>query len=142
MSTFAESTRIDAPLGAVWAVLDNIGSIAEWNPGLIGSETITAAANGVRAERRCTISSRHWLEARVLEHEPERLTTFRVVRSNLPFRSADIRFTVEPASEHTVVNVAPTYRLKYGIVGTLLDGAGVRMAYRKAMRSLLTGLKR
>ena len=55
--------------------------------------------------------------------------------------TADIRFTLRPENEGTVVTVSPLYKLKFGVLGELLDRVYVRKSYQKGMESLLAGLK-
>ena len=65
----------------------------------------------------------------------------RIVDTNMPFETADIRFTLSPVGEQTEVSVSPVYQLKYGIFGRVLDQVMVKGQYQKGMKSLLQGLK-
>ena len=133
VTTFTETIEIDAPVATVWATLADIGSITEWNPGLVGSKT-TNDAIGLGATRYCDIDGRQNLNEGVIHFESERAITSRITRSTLPFRSAVIRFTLAAEGEKAIVSVSPDYELKYAFVGHLLDRAFVLAAYRKGMR--------
>lgn len=143
MSSFTERLMIDAPIDEIWAVLDDIGAIADWNPGLLASRR-TNDVIGVGGTRLCELPGGNSLTEEVVErHEPEAIT-FRITDSTLPFRTADIAFTLRGGgggSSATVVTVAPTYVLRYGLVGRLLDLLAVRRSYRRGMRALLRGLE-
>jgi hypothetical protein len=68
----------------------------------------------------------------------------RVVGTNLPFKTIDIRFRLLPDPDTegaTVVSVSPLYELKYGPIGKVMDAVYVRGTYRKGMDALLRGLK-
>jgi len=41
VGTFTRSIRIGRPIDEVWSVLAAIGSIADWNPGVVASRTTT-----------------------------------------------------------------------------------------------------
>jgi len=140
MTTFTETIKIAAPIADVWTILADVGSIADWNPGLIGSHA-TNEITGLGATRFCDIDGRQNLDEEVVLFNPERAITFRIARSTLPFRTADIRFILEPDGETSTVTVSPSYCLKYGLVGHLLDKAFVARAYKQGMRGLLAGLK-
>ena len=140
MTTFSETIEIDAPVHRVWAILADVGAIAEWNPGLIGSKA-TNDLVGLGATRFCDIDGRQNLDEEVVGFEPERGITFRITRSTLPFRSADIAFALRARGQGARVTVSPSYALKYGLAGRLLDRAFVARAYRRGMRGLLAGLK-
>jgi hypothetical protein len=61
--------------------------------------------------------------------------------STLPFKTADIHFTLRSEDATTVVTVAPGYELKFGPLGRLLDAVYVRRDYESGMNDLLKGLK-
>jgi uncharacterized protein YndB with AHSA1/START domain len=143
MSTFTERTTIDATRQEVWAALADIGAIATWNPGLIGSHR-TNGIEGVGGARHCDISTKHSLTEHVVEFEPGTAITFRITDSTLPFKTADIAFTLTDSAQQarTELTVSPTYTLKYGAFGRILNTVAVRRTYRAGMRELLEGLKR
>ena len=143
MSTFIERSTIDAPRHTVWAALADIGAISTWNPGLIGSHR-TNDIEGIGGARHCDISAKHSLTEHVVEFEPTRAITFRITDSTLPFKTADIAFTLTDIAQQacTELTVSPTYTLKYGPLGRILNAVAVRRNYRAGMRDLLEGLKR
>ena len=141
MSSFATSVTINAPQSAVWSTLADIGAIYAWNPGVEASHTTSQLESGLGATRHCDLGGRNYLDEEVVEFEAGQRLTMRIVKTNLPFRHADIRFRLEPAGDATTVTVSPEYQLKYGPVGTLMDLLFVRRTYEKGMRALLRGLK-
>ncbi len=143
MSTFTERTTIDAPRHTVWAALADIGAIASWNPGLIGSHR-TNDIDGVGGARHCDISAKHSLTEHVVEFEPRRRSPSG--SPTRPFRSRPPTSRSPSPTAHsgprTEVTVSPTYTLKYGPLGRILNTVAVRRTYRAGMRELLEGLKR
>lgn len=140
MSEFTESVEINSELTAVWEALADIGTIAEWNPGLVGSKATNDLA-GVGARRHCVINETQSLDEEVVHFDPLRAITFRITRSTMPFKSANIRFTLAPGANGTIVTVSPHYQMKHGFVGKMLDILVVKRMYRKGMQGLLSGLK-
>ena len=141
MSEFEEIIAIEASPEKVWAVLADIGNIYLWNPGVVHSEQTSSGTVGVGSCRRCVLGYKSYLDEEVVVFEPSRQMTIRITDTNLPFKTADIRFTLEPDENKTIVKVSPKYRLKFGLLGRVLDGVMVRNQYRKGMRGLLRGLK-
>ncbi|MGB0909129.1 MAG: SRPBCC family protein [Nitrospirales bacterium] len=141
MSEFTEHITISASQERVWAVLADIGRIADWNPGVKHSQQTSVGDVAEGATRRCELGGKNYLDEEVVLFEPYHRMTIRITDSNLPFKSADIRFTIEPSGAHTIVSVSPDYQLKYGWVGRLLDRLMVRAQYHKGMQGLLQGLK-
>ncbi len=66
----------------------------------------------------------------------------RIRDTNLPFKTADIRFTLRGDEGGTEVEVSPIYDLKFGVFGKVLDTLYVKTSYKKGMEDLLRGLKK
>ena len=141
MATFTTEIRIEARMQDVWEVLANIGDIYAWNPGVRASHLTTDKAEGVGAGRHCDLGGKDYLDETVVEWEPGRKLTMRIKGTNLPFKSADIHFTLRPNGPATIVSVSPNYTLKFGVLGAILDRFYVRRTYLKGMNALLKGLK-
>ena len=142
MSTFSEQIEINATPERVWEVLADTGDIARWNPGVQKSWVTSNTAEGVGASRRCELDGRNYLLEDVVEWNPQRSLPMHVTETNMPFKRADIRFTLEERGPSTVVTVSPEYMLKFGVLGAVLDCLFVRRTYTKGMQALLAGLKR
>lgn len=141
MSSFTTEIKIDASLEGVWGVLADIGSIERWNPGVISSHATTGEATGLGACRYCDLGGENYLDEEVVEWEDGERLTMRIVGTNLPFKTADVRFRLHTENGATLVTVSPEYELKYGLLGGLLDALYVRHTYKKGMNALLAGLK-
>ncbi len=141
MGEFEEQVTVSAPPEKVWDVLADIGNIYSWNPGVVHSEQTTPGEVAVGACRRCNLGGKNYLDEEVIEFERPHKLTIRITDTNLPFKTADIRFSLEPHGDGTIVKVSPKYQLKFGWLGKVLDLVMVRSQYRKGMRDLLRGLK-
>jgi len=122
-------------------VLADIGSIYLWNPGVVQSKLTTPGEVSVGACRLCNLGGKNYLDEEVIEFERLHKLTMRINDTNLPFKTAEIRFTVEPQGEKTLIKVSPKYQLKFGWLGSILDMVMVRAQYRKGMQELLRGLR-
>ncbi len=141
MAGFTREIKINAPIKQVWEALGDIGSISRWNPGVVRSHVTTDQATGVGAGRYCDLGGKNYLDEEVVQWEPGKALTMRVIRTNLPFQTADIRFRLQPEHNGTVVTVSPEYTLKFGLAGRILDVLFVRHTYKRGMTALLRGLK-
>ncbi len=141
MAGFTREIKVNAPIEQVWEALDDIGSISRWNPGVVRSHVTTDKTRGVGAGRYCDLGGKNYLDEQVVEWEPGKALTMRVIGTNLPFQTADIRFRLQPEHDATMVTVSPEYTLKCGLAGRILDVLFVRHMYKKGMTALLAGLK-
>jgi uncharacterized protein YndB with AHSA1/START domain len=141
MGSFATETKIEAPITEVWQALGEIGDIYRWNPGVRAWHTTSEQGDGLGATRYCDLGGKNYLDEEVVLWQPNEKLTMRITGTNLPFATADIRFTLHAENGSTVVTVSPLYKLKYGVMGELLDRVYVRKSYQKGMEALLAGLK-
>lgn len=141
MGTFTKQITINASKEKIWNTLGDIGSIHVWNPGVVDSHTTSSGEIGLGSARYCNLGGKNYLEEEVVEWIPGKKMTIRIVGTNLPFAMADIRFKLENRGSTTDVTVSPEYKLKYGVIGKLLDVMMVRTQYGKGMEGLLQGLK-
>lgn len=141
MTQFEESILIEERLERVWPLLFNIGAIADWNPGVQSSHQSSEGPVAIGSQRYCQLNKRDFVEESVVELVPEQRITFDIFHTNLPFKEARIQFSLKESRDGTEVVVSPTYQLKLGILGKLLDKIWVRNQYRAGMRNLLKGLK-
>jgi hypothetical protein len=88
------------------------------------------------------LGGKNYLDEEVVTWRENEAITFRVVGTNMPFDSADIRFTLIPSDNQTVVTCSPLYKLKFGVAGSLLDRLFVERTYKNGMVGLLAGLKK
>lgn len=141
MNSFSRETSISAPVEQVWQALADIGEIYNWNPGVVASKTTSIGIEGLGATRYCDLGGKNYLEEEVVAWQPNEQVTMRITGTNMPFAQAEIRFYLRPENNGTHVTVSPEYKLRYGIIGTILDKLFVEKTYSKGMESLLAGLK-
>jgi uncharacterized protein YndB with AHSA1/START domain len=141
MSEFSTSIGINAPSDRVWAALADIGNIYLWNPGVRASHLTSDEKLGVDTSRFCDLGRGNYLDEMVVKWDAGKALTMRVTGTNLPFKAVDIRFTLEPNGDSTIVTVSPQYTLKFGLLGKIFDRVYVQRSYRNGMENLLAGLK-
>ena len=141
MNSFATDITINAPIEKVWETLADIGTIYKWNPGVIDSYTTSEGEIGLGSTRYCDLGGKNFLDEQVVTFSQNEAITMRITGTNMPFETADIRFTLKEQNKGTHVTVSPEYKLKYGLVGRMLDKAFVARTYEKGMGNLLAGLK-
>ena len=141
MNSFATETTINASVEQVWEALADIGNIHAWNPGVVASHTTSERTEGLGTTRYCDLGGKNYLDEEVVAWSPHEQSTMRIMGTNMPFATADIRFYLKPQNEKTVVTVSPEYKLKFGPIGSLMDRFYVEGTYKKGMDSLLAGLK-
>lgn len=140
--THVSSTlRIEAPVARVWALLADITAFAQWSPGVQRCSLLTEHGTGLGAVRYIDRGGKNFLKEEVVGWEPYQSLTFRVIETNFPLRTSDIRTALEAHGDATIVTIEARYALKYGVLGVVLDALLVRNAYEQGLRASLAGLK-
>ena len=120
MENFVVTEIVKAPVTEVWKVLSDTGNIYQWNPGVEKSYS-TNDTPGLGTSRHCDLKGKDYLKEDVVKWEENKYLTMRITETNLPFKSADINFTLTGHDDGTLVSVCPVYELKLGLLGKFLN---------------------
>lgn len=146
MSTFTKETRIEAPRTEVWKVLADLGSIEKWHPGVVRSYSTSDEPGGEGATRHCDVKgmggNTAFLEERAFEWREGESFKMDIYETNLPIKGNVVTFTVADDGDATLVKISPDYKLKFGLIGSLMDKLMVRRRFEQGIEEMAAGLKR
>jgi len=146
VSTFTKETRIDAPRAEVWRVLADLASIEKWNPGVVKSYSTSDHPGGEGATRHCDVTGMGgktaFLEERAFDWREGEGFKIDIYETNLPIKSNVLTFTVADDGDATLVKISPDYKLKFGLIGAMMDKLMVRGRFEQGMEDMAAGLKR
>jgi len=118
---FTITCRIDAPVEAVWAVLDDFGDIQRWNPGVKASRLTSSGPVAEGSTRHCDFSPFGGVNERIDRHVPnERLTVDINETFKLPISDAIADFGLAPEDGGTLLTLHYSYTLNW--LGRLTKG--------------------
>ncbi len=140
------SIVVEADKARVWELLSDFGTIDRYNPFVPKSYIINdAPARGLGAERHCDLDSegKGYLRERIIEfNEGESYTlVFTAASASLPVHEMFITFAVAVVAGGTRVSMTYHYRMKYGVVGRLMEAVVVKPMLTRVARGLLSGFK-
>jgi carbon monoxide dehydrogenase subunit G len=127
------SVCIDAPVGAVWAVLSDLDAIHVWVDSIRRSHC-PAQDRGVGAVRLCELEQGTIRET-IVEWQEGRSFTYHGEGAPM-MKHASNRWTVEPHGAQTLVTTTAEVVLKGGFFGVLLEPLVKIVARRMGARSL------
>lgn len=121
MPQFTMNRHIDAPVEAVWAVLDDFGGIQTWNPGVTFSELTSDGPVQEGSTRHCDFSPFGGVDERIDRYEPnQRMTVDLYDTFRLPISRAEADFNIAPGDTGTELTLNYTYDLNF--LGKLMKG--------------------
>ena len=133
---------IDAARPMVWAVVREIGDIARFHP-LLRDSCRLNETEGIGAQRHCKMKPMGEMEEKVIDWREENGFTTKVVGGKMlppcDFMYGDLR--LEAVGQKTRVSFGLIYRIKYGILGHILDSLFFKPQFRSAPRKYVEGLK-
>lgn len=135
---FTNEIRINAPQEKVWA------AVQDYSTGVRGAWNASENQNAVVATRPGDVNLFRSVPERIKKWKDGERSFLRFIdRKKIPpFESAEGRFALHTEGQETVVNLSMQYKLKFGILSSLLDRIMVRSQLRKAILETLAGLKR
>ena len=135
--------KIDACAEDVWRVLEKLDGIAAFNPQVKKAFYKSDQRSGIGAARTCEFGGGRQVDEHVVEWiEGQSYTVeIRNGRGVPPFAKAFGTLEVLPADGASEARFVLEYRLKFGVLGKLMDRFMVRPQFSKVVPSVLEGLK-
>ncbi len=122
MPEFTITRQIPARVEKVWAVLDDFGNIARWNPGVKASTLTSAGPVGEGSTRHCDFAPLGGVNERIETYVPnERMTINLYETFKLPISDGLADFKLAAKGDTTELTLRYTYtpnRLGRAVKGT------------------------
>lgn len=133
MTTLEHQIRIAAPTEQVFATLANLETVAEYNPAVLTARYITSERSGVGTARECDLGKQGTVRERVTGFEHGRSISMEMYEHNWPLEFMRWTTEVKPDGAGTSVSQKLSYRMKFGLLGAVLD----QMMMRRKLDSTL-----
>lgn len=141
MRLLEERVEIGAPVGLVWEVLADFGSVDTWAPYMRKSHLIGEQTSGIGMRRVMRHAWGFRFEEAVTHWHDESGFAFDVLQAPFPMRDVKEQWVVGSENGNTMVETQVRYRTHLGPLGSLIDWLLVRFVVRREMRAGLRGLK-
>ena len=99
MNQLSSTATVRAPLARVWETLADVGSIAEWHPGVKRSPVLSTHRSGLGASRRVELYDGSSAVEEVTSLEEGRSLTVTMSEHTMPLSHGAATFTVESDGE-------------------------------------------
>ena len=141
MSQLSSKATVRAPLSRVWETIADVGTIAEWHPGVERSPVLSAHRTGLGAVRRVELYDGTSSVEEVTSLDEGRSLTVTMSEHSMPLSRGAATFEVEAdGDERTLVTMTMDYEMKYGPLGWLMNAVMLRPIIGKLLASVLSGL--
>ena len=134
---------IDRPADAVWAILDDFGSVFRYHPLVKKSEIINGIGSGLGAGRVCHFEDGNTIREEITAYEPGRGYEVEIVDpGKFPLKRAVAHLSVEPLGDaRSRVGFDMDFRPKFGPLGWIMGKTLMVPKFRKILGLVLEGLE-
>lgn len=138
------SIKIHASQEEVWTVLKFPGRVEEFHPLIRESSMTGVQQRGLGAVRHCRLYPLGRMDEVITEWEEGQGFTISVTGGSMlpPHKFMQGRFELKGCGQECEVTFQFSYKLKYGLLGRLLDALIIRPQFKKAPPQYVQGLKK
>lgn len=126
----------------IWELLADLESVGLYNPAVRSVAFVGAQRTGIGALRACEVQPKGRVVERVTHWEEGRAVGLEVAESDWPIHFMRWITRVEPADGGARLTQVLEYKVKFGLLGLVLDRLVMRRKLRGALDQVLGGLIR
>lgn len=142
MTTLENQISINAPIDQIWAALANIETLEKYDPTVAGSKALTERTSGMHSKRKVNMKDgKNWFEEQITEFEPNKALTFELTACSFPVHQLKHRYSFESDGDQTNVKQVMKYKVKYGLLGKLMDALMIKKQSDDGIKQFFSGLK-
>ncbi|WP_332775550.1 SRPBCC family protein [Polaromonas sp.] len=141
MMTLKHEVSIAADVETVWRTLSDLLAVKQHNPSVVSVRILTDKTTGIGAARRCEMRTKDWVEEKVWAFDPPHVIGLEVAASSWPVAFMKWRTELRPDGRNTLVKQEMNYKLKFGVLGLLLDKLVMRRKLDASIQEVFERLK-
>jgi ligand-binding SRPBCC domain-containing protein len=142
MTTLHNEITIDAPIEKIWTVLANMEELEKYDPTVLKSTATTDAKNGLGASRKVDMrDGKNWFREKVTIFKPNEALEFELTACSFPVHQLKHSYSFQTTGSQTKVKQVMQYRVKFGLLGKIMDNLVIRKKSDKGIKQFFAGLK-
>jgi carbon monoxide dehydrogenase subunit G len=141
MTTLKHEVSIAANVDTVWQVLSDLLAVKQHNHEVASVRILSEKTTGIGAARRCEMKSKDWVEEKVWSYEPPHVIGLELTASSWPVAFMKWRTEIHAVGSNTLVTQEMDYKLKFGVIGSLLDKLVMRQKLNASIQKVFENLK-
>jgi uncharacterized protein YndB with AHSA1/START domain len=142
MATLHNEITIDAPIEKIWTSLSNIEELEKYDPTVKRSTALTEIRSGQGAARKVEMKDgKNWFEEKVTKWVPNEALTYELTACSFPVQGLSHAYSFERVGRGIKVKQVMSYRVKFGLLGKVLDWLMIRKQSDAGVKKFMAGLK-
>jgi ligand-binding SRPBCC domain-containing protein len=142
MATIRNEIIIDAPIEKIWKAFTEIDWLEKYDPTVKKSIALTNTKSGIGAKRKVEmLDGKNWFEERVTEFKTNDAITYELTACSFPIDELQHSYSFERVGNQTKVKQVMAYKVKFGLLGRVLDATMIRKQSDAGVKKFFAGLK-
>lgn len=142
MTELYNSIVIDAPIEKIWGALSQVEELEKYDPTVKTSRAISENKSGAGAKRKVEMKDgKNWFEEKISTWLPNEELSYELTACSFPVQQLRHTYRFEKIGNSISVSQVMTYKIKYGLLGKILDALVVRKQSDAGIKLFFSGLK-
>lgn len=133
---------INAPKKTVYETLLKIDNVDEWVSAVVHSEYISTVKNGPGAVRQCKLEDGSMVQEKLTETLENEWIKMEMTQHDLPVDFFKWKIETTDQDHQTQVKQTTQYKVKFGLIGVLLNHFVVKSSLDQTLTGAYLGLKK
>jgi len=140
--SIVHDVEINEKKGIVYKILSKIDNVDEWNPPVHEAIFISENKQGIGATRQCTLADGSIVKETVTNAVENNFIEMEMIKHNMPVNYFKWKIDIKEAGNGTLVQQTTRYKMKYGLLGILLNKILIENSMKKVFNESYQGLKK
>ena len=141
MTTLKHEISINVPKKVVFSTLANLELVSKYNPAVMSAKYISTEHNGIGAARECDLGKDGMVREKITAFEIDKSISMELYEHNWPLEFMTWTTQVETVNNATLVSQTMEYKVKFGLIGMLLDKLVMKNKLDKTMHLVFESMK-
>ncbi len=141
MAILTHEIQINVPAEKLWNILSDLEQVGNYNPLVDSVKYISNNKTGVGASRQCQFKPKGYAKERVTAMQQMESISMEMYESEWPLRHMRWTNYLKTENGHTVLKTITDYKVKFGLLGALMDRVVMKPKFNKILDELFISLK-
>jgi uncharacterized membrane protein len=141
MVTLEHKIEIKAPVDKIWNILINLEEVAEYNT-YIKSVRCISEEKRVGASRECLFKLKGFAKERITAIDEMKSLSMEMYESDFPLKFMRWTYYLSSKNGITSLKTITEYKVKYGLLGLLLNQLIMKSKFNKTMEEVFLSFKK
>ena len=142
MGTINKSVTINATADKVWNALANLDLLDKIDRAVKQTSVISSHSTGLDAARKVDMKDgKNWFKEKVSVWQPNEKLSFQLIDCTFPLTDLKYDYILKSTGNTTTVTQIMNYKMKFGILGKLMDALMVKKQFSKGVVLFHSDLK-